>query len=53
LFHASIGQQLLRTIGAWARAEDLELLLVWSSERAYPSMSGQDSAVIPTRWSSG
>lgn len=34
--NAGIGQQLLRTIEAWARAEDQELLLVWPSERAYP-----------------
>lgn len=34
--NAGIGRQLLAAIQAWARAEDLELLLVWPSERAYP-----------------
>jgi len=34
--NAGVGQQLLAAIQAWARAEDLELLLVWPSERAYP-----------------
>lgn len=34
--NAGVGQQLLAAIEAWARAEDLELLLVWPSERAYP-----------------
>jgi GNAT superfamily N-acetyltransferase len=34
--NAGIGQQLLAAIQAWARQEDLELLLVWPSERAYP-----------------
>ena len=33
---AGVGRQLLTAIEAWARAEDLELLLVWPSERAYP-----------------
>jgi len=31
-----VGQQLLEAITHWARQEDLELLLVWPSERAYP-----------------
>jgi GNAT superfamily N-acetyltransferase len=30
-----VGQKLLTAIEAWARVEDLELLLVWPSERAY------------------
>ena len=34
--NADIGQQLLAAIEGWARSEDLELLLVWPSERAYP-----------------
>jgi GNAT superfamily N-acetyltransferase len=34
--NASFGRQSLTAIEAWARAEDLELLLVWPSERAYP-----------------
>ena len=34
--NASIGQKLLAAIETWARAEDLELLLVWPSGRAYP-----------------
>ncbi len=51
--NAGVGQNLLTAIDAWARAEDLELLLVWPSERAYPSMSGRAFAAIPTRWSSG
>ena len=34
--NAGVGQKLLTAIEAWARAEDLELLLVWPSERAYP-----------------
>lgn len=34
--NAGVGQQLLTAIEAWARTEDLELLLVWPSERAYP-----------------
>lgn len=34
--NAGIGRQLLAAIEHWARAEDLELLLVWPSERAYP-----------------
>jgi GNAT superfamily N-acetyltransferase len=34
--NAGVGRQLLTAIEAWARAEDLELLLVWPSERAYP-----------------
>jgi GNAT superfamily N-acetyltransferase len=34
--NAGVGQQLLAAIETWARAEDLELLLVWPSERAYP-----------------
>ena len=34
--NAGIGRQLLAVIEDWARAEDLELLLVWPSERAYP-----------------
>jgi GNAT superfamily N-acetyltransferase len=34
--NAGVGQNLLMAIEAWARAEDLELLLVWPSERAYP-----------------
>jgi len=34
--NAGIGRQLLTAIEGWARSEDLELLLVWPSERAYP-----------------
>ena len=34
--NAGIGRQLLTAIETWARAGDLELLLVWPSERAYP-----------------
>lgn len=34
--NAGVGRQLLAAIEAWAGAEDLELLLVWPSERAHP-----------------
>src|SRR5581483_6752169 len=31
-----VGRQLLAAVKDWARHQDLELLLVWPSERAYP-----------------
>jgi GNAT superfamily N-acetyltransferase len=34
--NAGVGEQLLAAIKAWAGGEDLELLVVWPSERAYP-----------------
>jgi GNAT superfamily N-acetyltransferase len=34
--NAGVGQQLLMAIKDWAYADDLELLVVWPSERAYP-----------------
>jgi GNAT superfamily N-acetyltransferase len=36
LRNAGVGQRLLSTITEWAREEDLELLVVWPSEPAYP-----------------
>ncbi len=34
--NAGVGQGLLSTIKNWAEEENLELLVVWPSERAYP-----------------
>jgi GNAT superfamily N-acetyltransferase len=34
--NAGVGRRLLMAIKDWASAEDLELLVVWPSERAYP-----------------
>jgi GNAT superfamily N-acetyltransferase len=34
--NAGVGSQLLRAVKDWAVAENLELLVVWPSERAYP-----------------
>jgi GNAT superfamily N-acetyltransferase len=34
--NGGVGQQLLDAIKDWATTEDLELLVVWPSERAYP-----------------
>jgi GNAT superfamily N-acetyltransferase len=34
--NAGVGRKLLTAIEAWAHQDDLELLLVWPSERAYP-----------------
>lgn len=34
--NAGVGQRLLTAIKDWASSEDLELLVVWPSERAYP-----------------
>lgn len=34
--NAGVGEHLLAAIKDWAHAEDLELLVVWPSERAYP-----------------
>jgi GNAT superfamily N-acetyltransferase len=34
--NAGVGGRLLTTIKDWACSEDLELLVVWPSERAYP-----------------
>jgi GNAT superfamily N-acetyltransferase len=33
--NTGVGQRLMAAIKDWARAEDLELLVVWPSERAY------------------
>jgi GNAT superfamily N-acetyltransferase len=34
--NAGVGQELLAAVEEWAQKEDLELLVVWPSERAYP-----------------
>ena len=34
--NAGVGQRLLTAIKDWASSENLELLVVWPSERAYP-----------------
>jgi GNAT superfamily N-acetyltransferase len=34
--NAGVGQQLLAAVKDWAKSEDLELLVVWPSERAHP-----------------
>lgn len=36
LRNVGVGHRLLMAIEDWARVEDLELLVVWPSERAYP-----------------
>jgi GNAT superfamily N-acetyltransferase len=42
-----VGQTLLAAVKDWAKAEDLELLLVWPSERAYPFYERADFSRPP------